>query len=536
MQFSTTSVMRNLLVLFAAVLFYTASLTLASAQTRGPELVIITPFTVRASVRNSELAQIAEEAFRAVLVKGESYFPIQEEDITRAAARLGVSNPYASQSLPGVARLLHVKYIVSGEVTLDGEEGHSTSVVTSVGTNVWMRDIGGDDLAYRIKIIEKVTTGRPNGTAQDQDVFEQAARAGASACAAGFTGYSIPEGIILNGTAELAVNMGSREGLVAGDKLRVLRDGTAVGTLQVSRVFPTDSEVVIIENRQGIRPTDTVRKIFPEQTLQFRPPKRKGTSERSKSVRVIITPFTGGAGIRNSQLVRQAEDTIRAELIKGGYYAPVAAKDVLQMADRLGVRQPFTRQSLASLAHELEVTEIVSGEIGFVRQETESGFVTDHVGVKVRLRDVETDDLVNGAMQVGDFVVKGTKSGLQFSDALRADVELSSSACADRITSFIIPEGDILITPSFLVNRGSRHGMAEGDSLRVFQVGVPIGKLRVKRVFPTQSEVEIVESPIGIGYSATVRKILPEAALASRFTAMEGKSPGRPQPVRGNWD
>jgi hypothetical protein len=110
-----------------------------------------------------------------------------------------------------------------------------------------------------------------NITSQYADSFQRATVLSAADCADRITGFTIPEGIILNtvtgSVVHILVNRGSRDGLALGDVLRVLRNGRAVGTLRISRVFPTDSEVEIVENFQGIRPTDVVRFIFPESRL-----------------------------------------------------------------------------------------------------------------------------------------------------------------------------------------------------------------------------------------------------------------------------
>jgi hypothetical protein len=199
---------------------------------------------------------------------------------------------------------------------------------------------------------------------------------------------------------------------------------------------------------------------------------RPALAQRQEPVRVIIAPFTGPSLPKNNELSRVAEDTIRAEFTKGGRYTPVAGSDLLQTANRLGLRRPFTREALAKLAGKSGATEIVSGEVAFLRRENQFGLTVTQVGVRALVRDVNTGDLVNGAVHVGEVLTNGPNSADQYMDTLRRDVALSAAACAAKITSFRIPQGVIpnmvVADPpeDIIVNVGAGQGLMVGSACR----------------------------------------------------------------------
>jgi hypothetical protein len=240
----------------------------AVAQAELPVRVIVTPFTYSPGYRHDELALLTEKTFRAELLKSSHYEPIPEDEVSKAARRLGIGKPYERPSLTLLARELRATHIVSGEVLFFGTEGSSKLRVAKVEVWMRMRDIATNDLVNGAASVGEVKTSFYN-----IDAFSRVTLSAAADCAAKMTSYKVPEGIILNTmsftgpVAPILVNRGSRDGLALGDGLRVLRNGEKVGKLRVSRVFPTDSEVEIVENFQGIRPTDTVRFIFPESRL-----------------------------------------------------------------------------------------------------------------------------------------------------------------------------------------------------------------------------------------------------------------------------
>jgi hypothetical protein len=265
-------------------------------------------------------------------------------------------------------------------------------------------------------------------------------------------------------------------------------------------------------------------------------------AQTEKPVRVIVDPFTGGTGYRHDELTLLAEKIFRSELLKGSRYEPIAEEEVSKAAGRLGLSQPYERQSFVRLASELRATHIVSGEIAFEKYEGYSEFGTIEVGIKVRMRDIAAYDLVNGAACIGQVNMYASNITCQYRDSFRRATILSAADCADMMTGFTVPEGIILNTASgsvisILVNIGSRNGLALGDELRVLRDGRAVGKLRISRVFPTDSEVEIVENFQGIRPTDTVRFIFPESRLAlPGFKVGEEKSLRPPYSRYGIWD
>lgn len=232
---------------------------------------------------------------------------------------------------------------------------------------------------------------------------------------------------------------------------------------------------------------------------------------------VIVIDFTnndkGKTG--GDALARFATDAVAVEMAQSTRFEVLKRDEVYRKANELGYRPPFDTTQLSKIATELGATAIATGEIVFVRSEGKRGDLRGvTVGMRVKLQDASSGELLNGAAQIQTAPVKPGES--DFDTLTQAAVSKAAVAGVRDILNTTLPVGVITNTitnvtggTTALINRGSRDGVKNGMEMLVLRNGVHVGKLRITNVFATDSEAVATENIQGITPQDTVRAVFP---------------------------
>ncbi|MBI3720942.1 MAG: hypothetical protein HY248_00185, partial [Fimbriimonas ginsengisoli] len=208
----------------------------------------------------------------------------------------------------------------------------------------------------------------------------------------------------------------------------------------------------------------------------------------TNSMTVIVIDFANKSKTGGDALARFATDAVAVELASSGRFEVLRREEVARAAETLGYRAPFDQAQLARLAQQLGANAIVTGEVSKVTIEQKRGVEKNvTVGLKVRVMDPSSGELINGAAELGGAVAK---PGLSDDEALAQEAISKAAVNAiHNINRYQLPEGTVLNTVGtppdlqVLVNRGSRDGVQIGQDLIVLRSGVRVGRIRVTNAF-----------------------------------------------------
>lgn len=114
----------------------------------------------------------------------------------------------------------------------------------------------------------------------------------------------------------------------------------------------------------------------------------------------IVVDFVNRAGVAGTGLERFATDAVAVELAGSGRYEVLKRTEVERAAKALNLRAPFDKIDVQRLARSLGADTVVTGEISFVRREQQKGATQVTVGMKIRVMDPDSGELVGGASPV----------------------------------------------------------------------------------------------------------------------------------------
>lgn len=115
---------------------------------------------------------------------------------------------------------------------------------------------------------------------------------------------------------------------------------------------------------------------------------------------VIVIDFENKSTSNDPSLIRLATDTVAAELANSGQFIVLTREEVSREAGRLGLKPPYDRIALSKLSAALGATAYVTGEISFVRETKKKGARSVEVGLKVRVHEADSGELIGGATVV----------------------------------------------------------------------------------------------------------------------------------------
>jgi hypothetical protein len=238
------------------------------------------------------------------------------------------------------------------------------------------------------------------------------------------------------------------------------------------------------------------------------------TAPVGQGLTAIVIDFVNKSGIGGDTLARFATDAVAVELASSQRFEVLRREEVSRAAETLGFRVPYDQAQLSRLAQQLGANAVITGEVAFARVNDKKGQEKSvDVGMRVRVVDPTSGELINGAAQLASAVAK---PGLTDNDALAQEAVGKAAVYAVRdIVSYTLPTGIILNTVGsgdslqVLINRGSRDGIVQGQDMIVLRDGTRVGRLRITNVFPTDSEARVVDLGVGVRPQDTVRAVFP---------------------------
>jgi len=241
----------------------------------------------------------------------------------------------------------------------------------------------------------------------------------------------------------------------------------------------------------------------------------------------IIVQFENKSGVQGARLSNFATTAVSNELEGQGRFQFVAARDVARVAEEDGVKAPYDQVALSRIASKLGASSIVTGEVAFVRSDTKGGAKTVRVGLKVRVTEANSGDLLNGAAQIGTAVARpGQDEYSLIEEAARNAAVLA----AKEVMAYTLPEGIVLnlvggkgSEVQVLINKGSRDGIKDGMQMIVFREKQRVGKIQVTATLVSDSEAKILENNYGFQPEDKVRAIFPMPDFSAAGNVVRGQ-------------
>jgi hypothetical protein len=227
---------------------------------------------------------------------------------------------------------------------------------------------------------------------------------------------------------------------------------------------------------------------------------------------VIVADFVNDSKNFHSATPRTATDAIAVELEKKHVYDVVSRRELDKAAKELGLRAPYSTDDLRRLAKGMSVNYIVSGEVHHVDRVVQDKTLGYEVGLIVRVRDVDSGELVNGAAAVGfagEGVDKNKTLGILEMDA----VTEAAMRAVLRISSYTPISGTVLSSPGngpMVLNRGLGHGVKKHQQFLIFRNGVNVGKASIGKVSGSYSELNVLDNSLGIQPQDQALSVFPE--------------------------
>jgi hypothetical protein len=234
-------------------------------------------------------------------------------------------------------------------------------------------------------------------------------------------------------------------------------------------------------------------------------------ADRSMPV-AIIADFTNTSRDRHSTLSPTATDAVAVELMKRNVYEVLSRSELERTAKNLGLRAPFRPDDLLKVARELKADVIVTGEIASISNRGRDESRGIEAGLIVRVKDVELEELVNGAAvrAYSSESADGQKTeGAQALDAVTA----AAFRAVQRIAAYQPVTGTILnnsTTRGLVLNRGSGHGIKRRQEFIIFRNNIAVGRARVTAVSPSYSELIVTDNTLGIQGQDRALAVFPE--------------------------
>ena len=257
----------------------------------------------------------------------------------------------------------------------------------------------------------------------------------------------------------------------------------------------------------------TVVMILPLLTQALRPQAARAQGASNVQT-VIVVDFVNKSNVLGNALARLATDAVAVEMTNSARFEILKRDEVLRTANELGLRPPFDQVALARIANALGATAVVTGEIAYAKEVRGANPKTIRVGLKVRVQEASSGDLINGAAQIGE---ARAKPGVSDTESLAQEAVRDAGFLAVRqILANNLPEGTVIqstggdVTGSVvIINKGERDGLAEGQQMIVLRGRQRVGRIQLTRVFQTNSEANVLENTLGISPEDKVRANFP---------------------------
>jgi len=248
---------------------------------------------------------------------------------------------------------------------------------------------------------------------------------------------------------------------------------------------------------------------------------------------VLVLDFANRTGVGGPLLGRSAAAALILEMKAADQWDVVRESTVQDAINRLNLQRPYDRVDLARLASDPQISaaQVVTGEIVSARVTERPAQAS--VTIAVRVMDVASRELVNGAVVSAS---SASRPGYTGGTDVLLDEAVNKAAFLAResLGRFQLPEGTVLNTTvvgnryDALLNIGARQGVKVGMRFVVLRGRDLVGRAQVSTVDPDKSVAGVVDNFRGVKPEDRVRAIyeLPPISRNNGRRA-EGEAPVR---------
>lgn len=228
-------------------------------EANGPQPWAVLDFNNNTGYGGAEIGREAADALDVELYNAKKIDVVKRSEVNDAIHSLGLQFPLDVVDVQRLGRYLDCRAVVSGDVlSVTRNDQHQVTVVVAVRVT----DVASGELINGA-LAEGTSAPRPGGGDED-DYVNEAIRKAAFAAVNRMARFNLPIATVLNyeGTDEVLLDKGSRDGYYAGMNMIVLRNGQETGRLKVSSVDQDDSYAGIVDRGTGIQPQDRAHALF----------------------------------------------------------------------------------------------------------------------------------------------------------------------------------------------------------------------------------------------------------------------------------
>ena len=242
-------------------------------------------------------------------------------------------------------------------------------------------------------------------------------------------------------------------------------------------------------------------------TLLLAAPSLRGQETYDASARWAVLDFDSAPG--DATTGQTATDNVVEEMNLLNKYDIPGRPDVQAALQLLGLTLPLNTTGERRLGRLLGANAIVTGSVGSI---TFLG-TRAQVVLTIKVRDVRTGELINGAWVTGESDPKSTAAADPESLVSEAITNAAYTAVG-QMAQYALPHATVLIredSHTVLLSQGTQDGLRPGLSMVVTRFGGRIGLLKLTRVEADQAEAQVVQEGGGIAAQdiATVIYTLP---------------------------
>lgn len=236
---------------------------------------------------------------------------------------------------------------------------------------------------------------------------------------------------------------------------------------------------------------------------------------------VVVLDFANRTAVGGPLLGRSAAAALILEMKAADQWDVVRESVVQDGINRLNLQRPFDRVDLARLAADpgVAAAQVVTGEILSARVTERPAQAS--VTVSVRVMDVASRELINGAVVTAS---SASRPGYSGGTDVLLDEAINKAAFLAResLGRFQLPEGTVMNTTvvgtryDALLNIGARQGVKVGMRFVVLRGRDLVGRAQVSTVDPDKSVASVVDNYRGVKPEDRVRAIYESPQVRQR--------------------
>lgn len=243
------------------LLFLLAMTATSEAQvSRLPSVAVLEISVTPLSSSPAILGRAATDAVVLEMTRTGRFDSVPRAPLEKQIRESDFSIPLSRNDLQRLGQALGADYVAHGEVTdIAFTEKPRRAHIT---LSVLLTDTLTGELANGA--IQTGSSSAKTSATDDDGLIQQAISDAAFSIVRAMNSYEPAEATVLlvQGSAEVSLNQGSRDGIRRGQEMVVMRGSRFVGRIRISSVGDTDSRAQVMDGENGIRPEDRARGVF----------------------------------------------------------------------------------------------------------------------------------------------------------------------------------------------------------------------------------------------------------------------------------